>query len=87
MLDNIDHLKLEAVVREIGDRRSKVSWHMGYAAVCAVLVGAALSEGAVGVALFAGIAAAIPLLGIRSERRKIARLQADREQLEARIGA
>ncbi len=93
MLSNIDHLKrdadrreLEAMVRRIRKRRSHISRYTGQAALFAVVVGVALSEGAVGFGLLAGFVVTIALVGIWSERRKIARLQADRAQLEARIG-
>ena len=94
MLSNIDHLKLEAdrreleaVVRRIRKRRSNVSWFTGQAVLFAVLVVVSLSEEEIVFALLAGAVVAIALLGIWSERRKIAGLQADREQLEARLGA
>ena len=93
MLSNIDHQKreadrreLEAVVRRIRKRRSNVSRFAAQAVLGAALVAVALSEGAVGFALLAGVVIAIALFGMWSERRKIAALREDQRRLEARVG-
>jgi TRAP-type C4-dicarboxylate transport system permease small subunit len=84
-LSNIDQLKLEAVLREIGDRRSKISHFAGYTVIAAVLATVAILDGAIALALLFAVPVGFWLLAIRSERRQLRALRADQSRLQAWI--